>query len=94
MLEQFKHLAGYNAWANARIYEAVLALDEEQQGMMALLDAAFRTVGAVAAYHAIKDEGQRAQLAAFARQIAGQVDAASNAMFGLEALVSAHLPQG
>lgn len=31
MLEQFKHLAGYNAWANARIYEAVLALDEEQQ---------------------------------------------------------------
>jgi uncharacterized damage-inducible protein DinB len=31
MLEQFKHLAGYNAWANARIYDAVLGLSEEQQ---------------------------------------------------------------
>lgn len=31
MLEQFRHLAGYNAWANARIYEAVLLLDAEQQ---------------------------------------------------------------
>jgi uncharacterized damage-inducible protein DinB len=31
MLEQFRHLAGYNAWANTRIYEAVLSLDKEQQ---------------------------------------------------------------
>jgi uncharacterized damage-inducible protein DinB len=31
MLEQFRHLAGYNAWANARIYDAVLGLSEEQQ---------------------------------------------------------------
>lgn len=31
MLEQFRHLAGYNAWANARLYGAVRALDAEQQ---------------------------------------------------------------
>jgi uncharacterized damage-inducible protein DinB len=31
MLEQVRHLAGYNAWANARLYGAVLALDEDQQ---------------------------------------------------------------
>ena len=31
MLEQFRHLAGYNAWANTRIYEATLALSEEEQ---------------------------------------------------------------
>lgn len=31
MLEQFKHLAGYNLWANTRIYEAALALDDAQQ---------------------------------------------------------------
>jgi uncharacterized damage-inducible protein DinB len=31
MREQFRHLAGYNSWANARVYEAALALDEEQR---------------------------------------------------------------
>lgn len=31
MLQQFRHLAGYNAWANARLYEAVLGLDAERQ---------------------------------------------------------------
>lgn len=31
MLEQIRHLAGYNAWANQRLYEAVLSLEEEQQ---------------------------------------------------------------
>lgn len=31
MIEQFRHLAGYNAWANARLYQAALALNEEQR---------------------------------------------------------------
>jgi uncharacterized damage-inducible protein DinB len=30
MIEQFRHLAGYNAWANARLYEAAGNLGEEQ----------------------------------------------------------------
>lgn len=36
MLEQFRHLAGYNAWANERVYAAVAALGDE---------AAWRSVG-------------------------------------------------
>ena len=30
MLEQFKHLAGYNAWANVRVYDAAAQLSGEQ----------------------------------------------------------------
>lgn len=30
MLEQFRHLAGYNAWANQRLYDAAAQLTEEQ----------------------------------------------------------------
>lgn len=30
MLAQFQHFAGYNAWANQRIYEAAAKLSEEQ----------------------------------------------------------------
>ncbi len=31
MLAQFQHLAGYNAWANGRIYDAVAQLSDEQR---------------------------------------------------------------
>jgi len=30
MLEQIRHLAGYNAWANQRVYDAAAQLTEEQ----------------------------------------------------------------
>ncbi|HEY7797236.1 MAG TPA: DinB family protein, partial [Hyphomonadaceae bacterium] len=30
MLEQFRHLAGYNAWANTRLYDAAARLTDEQ----------------------------------------------------------------
>lgn len=30
MLEQIRHLAGYNAWANRRVYDAVAQLTEEE----------------------------------------------------------------
>lgn len=30
MLAQFRHLAGYNAWANQRVYDALVKLSEEQ----------------------------------------------------------------
>jgi uncharacterized damage-inducible protein DinB len=30
MIEQVRHLAGYNAWANARLYDAAAQLTEEQ----------------------------------------------------------------
>jgi len=30
MLDYFQHLAGYNAWANARIYDAAAELSDEQ----------------------------------------------------------------
>jgi uncharacterized damage-inducible protein DinB len=30
MLEQFRHLAGYNAWANTRLYDAAARLSDEQ----------------------------------------------------------------
>ena len=30
MLDQFRHLAGYNAWANARLYDAAAKLSEDQ----------------------------------------------------------------
>jgi tetratricopeptide (TPR) repeat protein len=69
-----------------------LALNEEQQGMVNILDGAFRVVGAISASHLSDDAEQQAQLAEFARDTAEAIDQATESSFALLELVNNNLP--